>query len=58
MTTAEQVKAQVRHPLDPLTAEEIEAVGRILRRDRGLAPWSPPRCTVPTTSTSSACGWT
>src|SRR5580704_15112828 len=27
----------VRHPLDPLTADEIEAVSRILQRDRGLA---------------------
>ena len=27
----------VRHPLDPLTAEEIEAASRILRQDRGLA---------------------
>jgi primary-amine oxidase len=42
MTTPEQVKAQVteqvRHPLDPLTAEEIEAAGRILKQHRGLAP--------------------
>ena len=27
----------VRHPLDPLTAEEIETACRILRQDRGLA---------------------
>ena len=37
MTTAEHVRAGVRHPLEPLTAEEIEAVSRILTRDRGLA---------------------
>ena len=27
----------MRHPLEPLTAEEIETVSRILTRDRGLA---------------------
>jgi primary-amine oxidase len=37
MTTAEHVRAGVRHPLEPLTAEEIETVSRILTRDRGLA---------------------
>ena len=37
MTTAEHVTAGVRHPLEPLTAEEIETVSRILKRDRGLA---------------------
>jgi len=46
MTTAEHAPAAtggqtnsvgVRHPLDPLTAEEIEEVSRILKRDRGLA---------------------
>src|SRR4029077_16783505 len=37
MTTADHVTAGVRHPLEPLTAEEIEAVSRILTRDRGLA---------------------
>ena len=37
MTTAEHAKPRVRHPLDPLTAEEIAAASRILRRDRGLA---------------------
>jgi len=37
MTTAEQVRVGVRHPLDPLTAEEIEAASQILKRDRGLA---------------------
>ena len=36
MTTAEHVRAGVRHPLEPLTAEEIETVSRILTRDRGL----------------------
>ena len=35
MKTAE--RATVRHLLDPLTAEEIEAACRILRQDRGLA---------------------
>ena len=34
---AEAEYAGVRHPLDPLTAEEIEAASRILTRDRGLA---------------------
>jgi Cu2+-containing amine oxidase len=37
MKTAGHATVQVRHPLDPLTAEEIEAAGRILRRDRGPA---------------------
>ena len=37
MTTAEHVSVGVRHPLEPLTAEEIETVSRILTRDRGLA---------------------
>ena len=37
MTTAEHVRVGVRHPLEPLTAGEIETVGRILKRDRGLA---------------------
>src|ERR1700747_2536111 len=37
MKTAERGGVQVRHPLDPLTAEEIEAAGQILKRDRGLA---------------------
>jgi len=37
MTTAEHAKVGVRHPLDPLTAEEIAAASRILKRDRGLA---------------------
>ena len=37
MTTAEHVRVGVRHPLEPLTAEEIETVSRILTRDRGLA---------------------
>ena len=37
MKTAEHTGVGVRHLLDPLTAEEIEAVGRILKRDRGLA---------------------
>ena len=36
MTTTEQVTVGGRHPLDPLTAEEIETVSR-LKRDRGLA---------------------
>ena len=37
MTTAEHIRVGVRHPLEPLTAEEIEAASRILRQDRGLA---------------------
>ena len=37
MTTAEHAKVGVRHPLDPLTAEEIAAASRILKRDLGLA---------------------
>ena len=37
MTTAEHIRGGVRHPLEPLTAEEIEAASRILRQDRGLA---------------------
>src|SRR5260370_34515537 len=37
MTTAEQARVEVRHPLEPLTAEEIEAAGQILRKDRTLA---------------------
>jgi primary-amine oxidase len=37
LTTAEHVRAGVRHPLKPLTAGEIETVSRILKRDRGLA---------------------
>jgi len=38
MTTAEQVRVAVRHPLEPLTAEEIKAASQILKQDRGLAP--------------------
>ena len=38
MKTAEHVRVGVLHPLDPLTAEEIEAASRILRQDRDLAP--------------------
>src|SRR5690242_1975520 len=37
MTTAEHISVGVRHPLEPLTADEIETVSRILTRDRGLA---------------------
>ncbi len=37
MKMAERTGVKVQHPLDPLTAEEIEAVGQILKRDRGLA---------------------
>ena len=37
MKTAEHATVAVRHLLDPLTAEEIEAASRILRQDRGLA---------------------
>jgi primary-amine oxidase len=35
--TAEHARVGVRHPLDPLTAEEIEAACRILKQDLGLA---------------------
>jgi primary-amine oxidase len=37
MKAAEHARVEVRHPLDPLTPEEIEAVSEILKRDRGLA---------------------
>ena len=37
MKPAERVTVGVRHLMDPLTAEEIEAACRILKRDRGLA---------------------
>jgi primary-amine oxidase len=37
LTTAEHVRVGVRHPLEPLTAQEIETVSQILKRDRGLA---------------------
>src|SRR5215471_1792312 len=37
VTTAERVRVEVRHPLEPLTAEEIEAASQILKQDRGLA---------------------
>ena len=37
MTTAEDTRAAVRHPLDPLTGAEIEAATGILKRDRNLA---------------------
>ena len=37
MKTAEHVRLGVRHPLDPLTAAEIEAASQILKQDRGLA---------------------
>ena len=37
MTTAEQVRVEVRHPLEPLTAGEIETASQILKQDRGLA---------------------
>jgi primary-amine oxidase len=37
MKMAEHTKVEVRHPLDPLTAEEIEAASQILRRDRSLS---------------------
>lgn len=40
MKTAEHATVGIRgmrHPLDPLTAEEIEAVSRILKQERGLA---------------------
>src|SRR6266568_4540827 len=35
--TAEHARVEVRHPLEPLTAEEIETASRVLKRDRGLA---------------------
>ena len=37
MKAAERATLAVRHLLDPLTAEEIEAASRILKEDRGLA---------------------
>jgi primary-amine oxidase len=37
MKAAEDVSVGVQHPLDPLTAKEIEAASAILKRDRGLA---------------------
>src|ERR1700735_1236949 len=37
MKTEEGVRVGVQHPLDPLTAAEIEAASSILKRDRGLA---------------------
>ena len=37
MTTTQDARVRVRHPLDPLTAEEIETVRQILTQDRGLA---------------------
>jgi primary-amine oxidase len=37
MKMEEDVMAGVRHPLDPLTAAEIEAASSILKRDRDLA---------------------
>ena len=37
MTAIEHAAVAVRHLLDPLTAEEIEAASRILKQDRGLA---------------------
>ena len=37
MKTAEHITVGIRHPLDPLTAGEIETVSQILKRDRGLA---------------------
>src|SRR5207247_10084424 len=37
MKTAEHITVGIRHPLDPLTAEEIETASQILKRDRGLA---------------------
>ncbi|MFZ0045434.1 MAG: hypothetical protein WAL16_06330 [Streptosporangiaceae bacterium] len=37
MKAAEQPSVAVRHLLDPLTAEEIEAATGILKQDRGLA---------------------
>ena len=37
MATAEDTRVAVRHPLDPLTAAEIESATSILKRDRGLA---------------------
>src|ERR1700689_1580979 len=34
--TADKASVAVRHLLDPLTADEIEAATRILKQDRGL----------------------
>jgi primary-amine oxidase len=36
MTTAEGISTVPRHPLDPLTAAEIEAAAAICKRERGL----------------------
>jgi len=37
LKAAEHATVAVRHLLDPLTADEIEAASRILKQDRGLA---------------------
>src|SRR5919197_1608612 len=36
MQTVEQTVATTRHPLDPLTGDEIQAASSILKRERGL----------------------
>src|SRR5919197_202593 len=36
MQTVEQTVATTRHPLDPLTEEEVKAASSILKRERGL----------------------
>src|SRR5256885_7494681 len=36
MQTVEPAVATTRHPLDPLTSEEVQAASTILKRERGL----------------------
>ena len=36
MQTVEPAVATTRHPLDPLTADEIQAASSILKKERGL----------------------
>ena len=36
MQTVEQTVATTRHPLDPLTGDEVQAASSILKKERGL----------------------
>ena len=36
MQTVEPAVATTRHPLDPLTSEEVQAASTILKKERGL----------------------
>ncbi|HMH56148.1 MAG TPA: hypothetical protein VK535_07770, partial [Gemmatimonadales bacterium] len=36
MQTVEPAVATTRHPLDPLTADEVQAASSILKKERGL----------------------